>query len=64
VRLPFGALVHGSEIARRLHLLDFGADRAVLLNGPMALDPTRAASEWGWKARQGSAEVLHQFLAA
>jgi UDP-glucose 4-epimerase len=64
VRLPFPLLLHGSEVARRLHLMDMGADRAVLLNGPLALDPSRAGSDLGWKARQGSAEVLREFLSA
>ncbi|MBV9412711.1 MAG: NAD-dependent epimerase/dehydratase family protein [Acidimicrobiia bacterium] len=62
VRLPFPVLLHGSELARRLHLMDMGADRAVLLNGPLALDPSRAAQDLGWKAKQGSAEVLKGFL--
>jgi nucleoside-diphosphate-sugar epimerase len=64
VRLPFGVLLHGSEVARRLRLLDIGADRAVLLNGPLALDPGRAARELAWKARRSSAEVLGEFLAS
>jgi nucleoside-diphosphate-sugar epimerase len=64
VRLPFRVLLHGSEVARRLHLLDMGADRAVLLTGPLALDPARAAQELGWKARRSSAEVLGEFLAS
>jgi nucleoside-diphosphate-sugar epimerase len=62
VRLPFPVLLHGSEIARRLHVTDMGADRAVLLNGPLALDPAKAAKDLGWKARQGSAQVLGKFL--
>jgi UDP-glucose 4-epimerase len=64
VRLPFPLLLHGSEVARRLRLMDFGADRAVLLNGPLALDPARAARDLGWKARQTSAQVLGGFLTA
>ena len=64
VRLPFGVLLHGSEVARRLRLLDMGADRAVLLNGPLALDPGRAARDLAWKARRSSAEVLGEFLAS
>jgi UDP-glucose 4-epimerase len=63
VRLPFPLLLHGSEVARRLHLLDMGADRAVLLNGPLALNPAKAARDLGWKARRGSSEVLAEFLA-
>ena len=62
VRLPFRVLLHGSEVARRLHLMDMGADRAVLLNGPLALNPARAAQDLGWKARQSSAQVLKDFL--
>ena len=62
VRLPFPLLLHGSEVARRLRLMDMGADRAVFLNGPLALDPARAAGDLGWKARRGSAQVLGEFL--
>jgi nucleoside-diphosphate-sugar epimerase len=62
VRLPYPLLLHGSEVGRRLRLLDFGADRAVFLNGPLALDPSLAASALGWKPRRGSAEVLREFL--
>src|SRR5439155_26540331 len=64
MRLPYRLLLHGSEVARRLRLLNMGADRAVLLNGPLALDPARAALDLGWKARKGSAEVLGEFLGA
>jgi len=64
VRLPFSLLLHGSEVARRLHLMDIGADRAVLLNGPLALDPARAAADLGWKAARPSADVLREFLSA
>jgi nucleoside-diphosphate-sugar epimerase len=64
VRLPFSVLLHGAEVARRLRLLDMGADRAVLLNGPLALDPGCAARDLAWKARRGSAEVLGEFLAS
>jgi UDP-glucose 4-epimerase len=64
VRLPLPVLVWGSELARRVRLLDFGADRSILLNGPLALDPGRAAKDLGWQARQGSAQVLHEFLAS
>jgi len=64
VRLPYKLMLHGSEVARRLHLMDLGADRAVLLNGPLALDATRAADALGWKAQKGSAAVLGEFLDA
>ncbi|MBV8980981.1 MAG: NAD-dependent epimerase/dehydratase family protein [Acidimicrobiia bacterium] len=64
VRLPFPALLYGSEVARRLHIMDMGADRAVLLNGPLAIDSSKAARDLGWKARRRSAEVLRDFLAS
>jgi len=62
VRLPFPVLLHGSEVARRLHVIDMGADRAVLMNGPLALDPSKATQDLGWKARKDSAAVLREFL--
>jgi UDP-glucose 4-epimerase len=58
VRLPERLLLAASEAALRLHLSPFGADRAILINGPLALDPSRAAQELGWKATKTSAEVL------
>jgi len=62
VRLPFPLLVRGSEVAARLRLLDFGADRAIFLNGPLALAPGRALEDFAWKAERGSADVLASFL--
>ena len=62
VRVPRRVAVPLSEAAYRVHLFDAGADRAVLLDGPLALDCTRAHDELGWRARQGSAEVLREFL--
>jgi nucleoside-diphosphate-sugar epimerase len=64
VRAPLRALVVFSEIAYRARLLGFGADRAVLLGGPLALDPTRARDAWGWRARLTSGSVLGGFLTA
>ena len=62
LRLPARALLYGSEIVFRLKLLPFGADRAILINGPLAVDPTRASEELGWRAARGSAEVLSAAL--
>lgn len=56
--LPRRVLVAGSEVGRRAGLLPFGADRAALLNGPLALDSGRAAEVLGWTATSGSAAVL------
>ena len=64
VRAPMRMLVVLSEVAYRARLLPFGADRAVLLGGPLALDPTRAREAWGWRASQASGAVLGGFLAA
>jgi len=58
VRLPPKVLLRASEVAYRMRLTPFGADRAILLNGPLALDPTRAAETLGWRATRTSAQVL------
>ncbi len=57
-RLPERAVLRGSEVLFRLGVAPFGADRAILLNGPLALDPTRAAQVLGWEATRSSAQVL------
>ena len=62
LRLPPWAAVRGSEIAYRLRLLPFGADRASLLGGPLALDASLARSDLGWVAGQRSSQVLGDFL--
>jgi UDP-glucose 4-epimerase len=62
VRLPLWWLLAGSELAYRLKRLPFGADRAILLRGPLALDGTRATELLGWKATQTSEEVLRRAL--
>lgn len=62
VALPRPVLFGLAEVARRLRLSPFGVDRAVLLAGPLALDPSLAAAELGWRARLGSAQVLGGFL--
>ncbi|HET9690938.1 MAG TPA: NAD-dependent epimerase/dehydratase family protein [Acidimicrobiales bacterium] len=60
VALPRRLLVGGSELAHRLGLLPFGADRSVLVGGPLAVDPARAAALLGWRSSRTSAEVLAQ----
>lgn len=62
--LPRRATISVSEVGYRVRLLPFGADRSSLLNGPLALDPSRAASALAWKPRFGSAEVLGRLYAA
>ncbi|MDP9072937.1 MAG: NAD-dependent epimerase/dehydratase family protein [Actinomycetota bacterium] len=63
VRLPRRVLIAGSEAGFRLGLVPFGADRAILLNGPLALDPSLAARVLGWRPSLGSAQVLTDALA-
>jgi nucleoside-diphosphate-sugar epimerase len=58
VRLPGRLLLAGAELAFRLHLTPFGADRAILVNGPLAIDPNRAAQVLGWTATKSTGEVL------
>jgi nucleoside-diphosphate-sugar epimerase len=62
VRVPRRALLTLSELAYRAHLLPFGADRSVLVTGPLALSCERAATELGWQASTGSASVLSAAL--
>ena len=62
LRAPLRVLVTGAELAYRARLLGFGADRAVLLGGPLALDPARARRAWGWQGSQPSGTVLAGFL--
>ena len=58
VRLPRRATLVASEVAFRLHALPFGADRACLLSGPLALGVRQARDALGWSATRTSAEVL------
>jgi hypothetical protein len=64
VRLPLKAVLAGSEAAVRLRLMPFGADRAIFLNGPLALDPSAAATAFEWHPTQGSGAVLTGFLSS
>lgn len=62
VALPRAVLLGLSEAARRCRLLPFGADRAVLIDGPLALDNTRAGQELGWHPQSSSHDVLARAL--
>jgi nucleoside-diphosphate-sugar epimerase len=64
VRLPLAAAVGAAEAGYRLGLLPFGADRACLLGGPLAVSPARAASDLGWRPSRRSSEVLGNSIAA
>ncbi len=62
MRLPLRLTLAVSEVAARAKFLPFGADRACMLNGPLALDPSAAAKSFGWQPTKTSAEVLRQAL--
>lgn len=62
VRLPLKTILALSEMAFPTRLLPFGSDRAVLLNGPLALDPRAAAGAFGWPPTRTSADVLAGFV--
>jgi nucleoside-diphosphate-sugar epimerase len=58
VRLPLRAALVASEAAFRARLMPFGADRACLLAGPLALATSRARADLGWEASRSSRDVL------
>jgi UDP-glucose 4-epimerase len=58
IELPLSALVGVSELGNRLGLTPFGADRAVLIAGPLALSVTKAEQVLGWRPSKSSAQVL------
>lgn len=62
LHFPLPTVLAASEAARRMRLLPFGADRAMFLNGPIALDPSAAARSFGWRPEHRSGEVLTRFL--
>jgi UDP-glucose 4-epimerase len=62
VELPRRLIVAGAECGRRLGLSPFGADRAVLISGPLALSSAKASQLLGWRATKMSANVLEAAL--
>lgn len=60
--VPRPALLAASELGRRLGLAPFGADRAVLVSGPLAVSAAKAADLLGWRPAKTSAEVLAEAL--
>jgi UDP-glucose 4-epimerase len=58
VALPRARLLRLAEAARVSRATPFGADRAVLLSGPLAATPDRAAEVLGWRPQRSSAQVL------
>ena len=63
VRAPRGLVVAAAELGHRARLSPFGADRAVLICGPLALSPEKAKRLVSWQPRLTSAEVFSAALA-
>lgn len=62
MRLPLRVTLATSELMARARFLPFGADRACMLNGPLALDPAAAGTAFDWHPTKTSAEVLTDLL--
>lgn len=62
VRLSSRALLAAAEVGRRMGLTPFGADRAILVHGPLALANGLAAEVLAWRPTRTSAEVLSGVL--
>ena len=62
LEVPRRALLGASEVGRRLGLAPFGPDRAVLVDGPLALSVAKAEHLLGWRPSKTSAEVLSAAL--
>ncbi len=60
VTVPRRALMAGSRLGKRLGVTPFGADRAVLIGGPLALSVTKASRVLGWQPARSSAQVLFE----
>lgn len=58
VRLPGPALDCAADLARRAGVVPFGADRSVLVRGPLAASPQKAAEKLGWSAARSSRDVM------
>lgn len=62
VQLPRRVLLAAAEAGRRLRLSPFGADRAVLVDGPLALAAGPGTARLGWSPRRSTASVLAEAL--
>jgi len=58
LELPRSVLVSVSELGKRLGITPFGADRAALIGGPLAVSAGKAHQLLGWQPTKTSAEVL------
>lgn len=62
VQLARGMLMTAAQLGRTLRLAPFGPDRAVLINGPLAVSPSKAGARLGWAASRSSHDVLASAL--
>lgn len=62
VRLRLPSLLRAAELGRLAGVAPFGQDRAVLVNGPLAISPAKARARLGWRAMKSSAQVLSAAL--
>ncbi|MGC8626983.1 MAG: NAD-dependent epimerase/dehydratase family protein [Acidimicrobiales bacterium] len=63
VNLPSPVLMRLSELGRRLRLAPFGADRAALIGGPLAMSSGKAQRLLGWVPKWTSAQVFEAAIA-
>jgi UDP-glucose 4-epimerase len=58
LELPRRVLIGMSELGKKLGITPFGADRAALIGGPLAVSAAKAHQLLGWQPTKTSAEVL------
>ena len=63
LRAPRGLVVGAAELGHWARLSPFGADRAALICGPLAISSEKARRLLSWRARLSSAEVFSAALA-
>jgi UDP-glucose 4-epimerase len=61
--VPRRVLMAGARLGKGLGATPFGADRAALINGPLALSVAKARQVLGWEPTRTSAQVLADALA-
>jgi UDP-glucose 4-epimerase len=62
LELPRSVLIGTSELLKRLGVTPFGADRAALIGGPLAISAAKAHRLLGWQPSKTSADVLAEAL--
>lgn len=62
VEVPRRVLLGVSELGKRLGVTPFGADRAALIGGPLAVSVELARHRLGWQPSKTSAQVLAEAL--